>query len=133
VEQSAHPRPRGTALRDRMVTCLWWLLSLGGVADGTLADVVVALRLGLTTLGRLLLSGACRPRGDIAGWPLAARPDPAVARKELDKDRQRHGWLRGVVTRCGSEQRGDARGWATVADVRAAPGGRLKQRAAACP
>jgi hypothetical protein len=107
-----------------MVTCLWWLLSLGGV---------VASRLVLPTLGGRLLTGACRPGGDIGGWSLAARPDAAVARKGANKDRQRHGRQRAIVTRCGSAQRGDAGGRATVTDVPAARGERLKQRVAACP
>ena len=38
----------------------------------------------------------------------------------------------GVVTRCGSGQRGDAGGRFTMAYTRAAPGARLTQRVVAC-
>jgi len=96
VEHLAHPRPQGTALRDPMVMCLWWLLALDGDAAGTIADIVA----WLTSNSAATSDCVCRPRG--------------------------------VVTRCGSGQRGDAGGWATVAYARAAPGERLKQRVAAC-
>ncbi len=106
MEQSAHPRPQGTTRRDPMVTRWWWLRSLGGDAAGTLAAV--------------------------AGWPLATRPDAAVARKEGAKGWRRHPWLRGVVARSEARQRGAADGWAPVAYARAVLGGRLKRRVAAC-
>ena len=82
MARTPHHPPQGHALRDRLLTCLWWLIFTGGVAAGTAAGLVLALWLALPTLSGILTLVAGWLVGNAVGWNLAARAADTVARKK---------------------------------------------------
>lgn len=133
MDRSPHSRPQATALHDRLVSCLWWLIFLGGAAGGTTAGVVLALWLVLPTPTGLLLIVACWLVGNAIGWSLAARLDAALARKEANKDRPRYAAGSTGITRYTPHQRREAVAYLPASDTRTARGVPVQQRVLECP
>ena len=88
MARTPHHPPQGHALRDRLLTCLWWLIFTGGVAAGAAAGLVLALWLALPPLPGLLAIVVGWLGGNAVGWTLAARWVAAVARKTQKETRQ---------------------------------------------
>src|SRR5688572_26280447 len=96
--------PRGPAIFDRLIACLWWLVFLGGVGAGAAAGVVLALWLALPPLPGLPLIAACWLGGNAAGCLMANRATAALTRR-IAKRRKR---IRAVPSATPSHPRRDA-------------------------
>jgi hypothetical protein len=92
VDHTPNGPQQGTTLRDRLATCLWWLLFMGSVAAGTAIGIMLTLWLLLPPLTGLLLIGACWLCGNVAGWRLAGRCGADGARKKQGKARSIDAW-----------------------------------------
>jgi hypothetical protein len=79
---------RSVSMLDHLVTCLWWLIFLGGVGAGAAVGIVLALWLTLSPLPGLLLIAACWLVGNAAGWLVATRMAAALTRR-IRKGRKR--------------------------------------------
>jgi uncharacterized protein (DUF58 family) len=81
MECATNGPPQGGSPRDRLITCLWWLIFINGVATGTAIGLVLALWLVVPVPPGLVLIVACWLAGNAAGWALATRADAALARR----------------------------------------------------
>lgn len=133
MDRSPNGPRQGSALRDRLVTCLWWLIFLGGVAGGTAIGVVLTLCLVLSTPTGFLLIGACWLVGNGVGARLATRLDAALARTDSDRNRRGRSGIREVVARWNLNQCGDAGVQVTSPYAHAVSGVAVPRRVLACP